>query len=315
MDASCNTWREAPGALDLSEEEQDLFSTFQLSKSRAQVYLKVRATRNLPKVHPKEMLWATCVATVGAPIDEDESRLAKVVVERLQQLEEAERRFGWLHGTWTSEVMKYLIKVWSCGLMVVDPNLVAKNGAPLQWTHEYYGDEYYPAKEDQTDEWKDLSLKMFALMARSIIRSYPMATTKGIISFSDMVDFDWNKYDMDTKRRNTDVTSLIPLKLARMISIRPDDKMKEFFKEMGPRALKKWGFVAYDDYESALAGEIDLMPSSEKIPTFVGGDYRLNVLECLKYLFHTEPDALALCLQLYKEMEDSGELPCPKHMQ
>ena len=32
-----------------------------------------------------------------------------------------------------------------------------------------------------------------------------MATRKGIVSFSDMQDFDWDKYDMGTKERNADI--------------------------------------------------------------------------------------------------------------
>lgn len=52
------------------------------------------------------------------------------------------------------------------------------------------------------------------------------------------------------------------------------------------------------DFSSAVTGEA-LLISDEK-PTFAGGTYRLNVL---KYLFHTERDALALCLSVYDELQ------------
>lgn len=305
------SWRDAIVEDVLDDEERDLFDKHELTAFHAMVYVTVRGARNLPEVPHEELVWATAVASIGAA-DGDQDRIAKVVEERVRQLDEAERRYGWLHGKWTTPLMTLLVKTWCCGLMVVDPELVAKTGAPMQWTHEYYGDECYPGPEDQTDEWKAEHMHMFTFMIRSIIKSYPMATTKGIVSFSDMIDFDWSKYDMDTKRRNTEVNNLIPLKFVKMISVRPDEKMRGFFDEMGPRALKKWGFVAYDDYESAVLGESSLL--SEDRPTFVGGEYQLDVLACLKALFRTEPEALELCVQVYEKLQSSGELPCPKHM-
>ena len=90
------------------------------------------------------------------------------------------------------------------------------------------------------------------------------------------------------------------------------DKNK-FYKEMTPRLRKKYGFVQYDDYNSAKLGEKDLLP--EDLPTFVGGSYRVDVLKCLKYLFRREDDVLQLMLDTYEEMEKNGEIPRPKHMQ
>ena len=113
--------------------------------------------------------------------------------------------------------------------------------------------------------------------------------------------------------RNTDVNTLIPVKFARMVSVRPDERMKAFFKETGDRMLRKWGFVAYDDSESAVVGEKDVI--SDEVPTFVGGAWRVDVLGCLKYLFRTEPEILALSLVVWDQLKGEGGLPCPKHMQ
>lgn len=117
---------------------------------------------------------------------------------------------------------------------------------------------------------------------------------------------------METKRRNTDVAQLIPLKLVRMISVRPDEKMRSFFDEMGPRALTKWGFAVYDDLESATAVEKDLLP--DEIPTIFGGSHHIDVYACLKSLFHTEPSAWTLCEKVYNRLKQQGDLPCPSHM-
>jgi hypothetical protein len=309
--ALASSWRAGVGADVFSGEERGLFDLHEFTAFHVAVFVAVRAARNLPDVPPRELVWATAVASLGSAHG-DQDRVAKLVEERVRLLGEADRRFGWLCGEWTPKLMTRLVKTWYCGLMVVDPNLAAKTGAPMQWTHEYYGDEHYPGPEGQTDEWKEESVRFFALMTRSILRAYPMAATKGIVSFSDMVDFDWSKYDMDTKRRNADVTSLVPLKFVRMISVRPDEKMLGFFDEMGPRALKKWGFAAYENFERAVAGESELL--CDEIPTFVGGKYRLDVLACLRALFRTEPEALQLCERVHEELRSSGQLPCPAHM-
>ena len=81
--------------------------------------------------------------------------------------------------------------------------------SPIQFVREYYGDEIaYPPPEGQTDEWKDFQASLYVLMARSTCLAYPMATAKGIVSFSDMQqDFDWAKYDMESKSRNSDIVA------------------------------------------------------------------------------------------------------------
>ena len=96
-----------------------------------------------------------------------------------------------------------------------------------------------------------------------------------------------------------------------MITFNPDEKMNSFYKDMTKRARKKWGFRQYDDFKAAIAGEGDFLPN--ELPTFVGGTLKVDIFECLKYLFRREPKALALLMETYAEMEKEG-LPCPKHM-
>merc|ERR1711862_1034192 len=155
------------------------------------------------------------------------------------------------------------------------------------------------------DEWKQESIDLYVLMARSVCRSYPSSVTKGLVSFSDMQDFDWQKYDMGTKERNADIGSVVPNKLVRMITFHPDDKMKKFYDDMSPRIRRKYGFEQYDDFESAVENGGEFL-SPDKIPTFVGGTYRVDVLDCLKHLFRREPDALELLLETHAEMEADG---------
>jgi len=210
--------------------------------------------------------------------------------------------------------MRRLIINWFCGMLVIDPALHTSDGSPIQFVHEYYGPESeYPDHDGQTEEWKKEGTDLYVLMARSICRAYPAATTKGIVSISDMQEFDWEKYDMETKSRHSDIGSLLPNKLSRMITFHPDEKMRGFYKDMGKRMREKFGFVQYEDLESAQKGEGDFLP--DDLPTFVGGKRRVDVLECLKYLFRCEPEALALLLDTHKTMEASGELPRPKHME
>lgn len=64
-------------------------------------------------------------------------------------------------------------------------------------------------------------------MVPSVCKSYPMATMKGLVSLANMTDFDWDKYDMGQKMRHSDIQGYIPNKLVRMISLKPDDKMKK----------------------------------------------------------------------------------------
>lgn len=166
--------------------------------------------------------------------------------------------------------MRRLITNWFCGMLVIVPEVTTTTGSPIQFVHEYYGeDSGCPRKENQTDEWIQESIELYVLMARSICKAYPNSTTKGITSFSDMQDFDWDKYDMNTKERNANIGSLIPNKLVRMITFHPDEKMEGFYNDMTASARKKWGFAQYSDFESAVKGEKDLLPKD--LPTFVGG--------------------------------------------
>ena len=41
------------------------------------------------------------------------------------------------------------------------------------------------------------------------------------------------------------------------------------------RARREWGFVQYDDFESAVLGERDLLP--RELPTFVGGAHKVDL--------------------------------------
>jgi len=302
-----------------------LFETYGLSEAQCRAFHVVRAAKNMPSLEMKrfvadlndeEIVWAVAVATFDMPADPTVSELKsfdQAVEQRVRRLEEAERTYGWFSLQWTPAVMRRLIITWFCGMLVIDPALQTKGGSPIQFVYEFYGEgSQYPDHEGQTEEWKKESIDLYVLMARSICRAYPTATTKGIVSFSDMQDFDWDKYDMESKSRNADISSLVPNKLSRMITFHPDEKMRGFYEDMSKRMRKKYGFVLYDDFQSAKDGEGDFLP--EELPTFVGGSRRVDILECLKHLFHREPEALELLLDTYAKMEASGEIPQPIHM-
>ena len=302
-------------------DQTQLFETYGLSDHQLQFFRSVKKAKNMPDffetLSDEEIIWAIAVSTADIPENPSEKDLQfydKKVEERVRKLSEAETRYNWFSLKWDEHYMKKLINNWFCGMLVIDPDLKTSTGSPIQFVHEYYGPESkYPDTDNQTDKWKKEVIDLYVLMTRSICKSYPNATSKGIVSFSDMKDFDWNKYDMETKTRNAEITSVIPNRLARMITIRPEEKMNNFYKEMTPRLRKKYGFVQYDDYNSAKLGEKGLLP--EDLPTFVGGNYRVDVLKCLKYLFRREDDVLQLMLDTYEEMEKKGEIPRPKHMQ
>lgn len=267
-------------------------------------------------IDDEELIWTVAVATIDMSNNPDEKELKffdEAVEERVRRLEEAERRYGWFSLKWSKTSMRQLILHWFCGIMVIDPDLRTSDGSPIQFVHEYFGPgSGYPDPENQTDEWKQGTINFYVLMARSICKTYPAATFKGIVSFSDMKDFDWNKYDWESKSRNGDICSFIPNKLRRMISIRAGDRMRKFYDDVGPRVRKKYGFILYDDYESALAGESNFLPAD--LPSFVGGTYKVDVLKCLKHLFAKEPEVLLLMMETYEEMEKAGEIPMPEHM-
>lgn len=298
-----------------------LFEEYQFSEEQRNVFHAMKDLRNMPSafanLSDEELIWNVAIGTIGMPDKPTFSDLKfhrGKVEERLRRLDLAESQYGWFSLKWTKPTMRRLIKQWFCGMLVIDPDLQAQNGSPLQFVHEYYGDDSgYPGPEDQTDEWKKESIDLYVLMARSTCRAYPLSTTKGIVSFSDMQDFDWNKYDMGTKERNANIGSVIPNKLHRMLAFNPDEKMIGFYNDLTPSARKKFGFEQYDNLESAIAGEGNLLPKD--LPTFVGGNYKVDILKCLKYLFRREPDALSLLLETHSEMESCGELPKPPHME
>jgi len=305
-----------------------LFETYGLSEAQRRAFHVCRrdAVKNASSLETKafiadlddeEIVWAVGVESVNLPpnpTERDLKSLDQAVEQRVRRLEEAERTYGWFSLKWTPATMRRLITNWFCGICVIDPALQTKEGSPIQFVREFYGEESeYPDHEGQTDEWKKESIDLYVLMARSTCRAYPAATTKGIVSLSDMQDFDWDKYDMESKSRNSGISTLVPNKLSRMITFHPDDKMRGFYNDMGKRMRKKFGFEQYDDFQSAKEGEGGFLP--EELPSFVGGDRRVDILECLKYLFRREPEALALLLDTHASMDAAGELPRPKHME
>ena len=300
-----------------------LFETYEFSSHQQCAFQTIKCAKNMPTGFAswadEEIIWAVAVSTINMSRNTSAGDLKFIdrnVEQRVRRLEDAEREYGWFSLKWTPPIMRRLIINWYCGMLVIDPELRTNIGAPIQFVHEYYGaDSEYPEPDGQTDAWKKESVELYVLMARSICLAYPKATTKGIVSFSDMQDFDWSKYDMGTKERNANIGSLIPNKLVRMITFNPDEKMRGFYEDMSRRVRKKFGFVMYDDFESAAAGEAEHIPAAHNLPTFVGGERKVNILECLRYLFRREPEALEMLENEHARMEAAGEIPCPKHMQ
>jgi len=300
--------------------ESSVLDDYKLSNEQVRIFHVMKGLRNMPtsldNLADEEIVWAVAVGTIDLPenpSNSDKCFYEKAVEERVRRLDRAETRFGWFSLQYTKPIMRRLLANWFCGMLVIDPELKTRDGNPIQFVREYYGEESgYPGPEGQTDEWKQESIELYVLMARSTCRAYPTATTKGIVSFSDMQDFDWDKYDMGSKSRNSDISQLVPNKLARMITFHPDEKMNKFYKDMSKRSRKKWGFKQYTDFKSAVAAEGDYLPS--ELPTFVGGTYRVNILKCLRYLLRREPEAVALLMETHAEMVENGELPQPAHM-
>lgn len=290
-----------------------MFDRFKFGDVQAKVYLAVRGARSMPsEVNEEQRAMAVGIECIGGK-SKDEPRLARQAEERLRQLGEAERRFKWLSGEWTEPLMEALVKTWACGLTVVVPDLVrAKTGGVMMFTHEYHGDEYYPSPDKQTDEWKLEGQLMFTLMIRSICRAYPASVSHGIISFSYMADFDHDKYDMDSKQRNSEIGQIVPFKLARMICVAPDEKMKGFLTSMGSRMMKRWGVSVYDDPATAIKREASVI--SDDVPTWCGGKHKVDIRACLRSLFRTEPEALAVCDKVWERLESADKLPHPTHM-
>jgi hypothetical protein len=96
--------------------------------------------------------------------------------------------------------------------------------------------------------------------------------------------------------------------------VNADPKMKKMYKEFGENVLKRHGFVLYEDFDSCYEKE-DFFHDRSSMPKFVGGKSKLDILECLKYLFRREKETLELMLETYEEMEKNGEFFNPEHMQ
>ena len=87
--------------------------------------------------------------------------------------------------------------------------------------------------------------------------------------------------------------------------------MEGFYNDMTASARKKWDLLNIL-ISKCSRREKDLLP--KELPTFVGGTLQVSIIDCLKYLFRKEEDALDLLLETHSEMEERGELPCPEHM-
>jgi len=299
-----------------SNEVSCLMDAYEMTQDQQRIFQSIKTGCNLflsDQVTDEEIVWSIGVVGVNGKYQDNYKQYRTVVIERLQRAEEAERRYQWHSGKWTHKAMRILIEQWTCGMMVVVPdNTSLDDGSPMIYTKEWY--EYMPLREDLPEGfWEYRTTVVYSLMARSICKSYPMATRKGIVSLASMTDFDWDKYDMEQKSRHSDLQAVIPNKLRRMISINPDEKMKEQLKAFGDLA-KKYGFVMYDTLEEAAMAEEGVLPPKEKIPTWVGGSLVVNIKDCLKHLFRTEPEALQLMEEVYAEMEERNEILHPEFM-
>jgi hypothetical protein len=314
-----NSWWEEffPNDVDqeaFTNEQNQLFETYRLSQDQKRIFHSIKTGRNLflsDKISDEEIIWNIGVMSVNSAHRGDMRYYQRSVVERLQRYDEAEQRYQWYSGKWTKQAMRVLVEQWTVGMMVIIPGIESSDGSPMIFTKEWY--EHMPLRENLPGGfWEYRATVVYPLMARSICRSYPMATMKGLVSLADMTDFDWDKYDMDQKMRNADLQGVVPNKLRRMISVNPDEKMKKQLEDYKVIA-KKYGFVMYDSYEDAVAGEADLLP--KQIPTWVGGNMRVDIKKCLEHLFRREPEALKLMEEVYKEMEENGEILLPTFMQ
>jgi len=295
-----------------NDEQNALFETYEVSQDQKRIFHSIRTGKNLflPDISDEELIWNIGVMGVGNSHRGDYRFYRKSVLERLQKHDEAERLYKWRSGTWTKPLMKRLVQNYSVGQLVVVPDIKTSDGNPMIFVHEWY--EHWPCREEQGDDFFAENIRAYALMARSICRAYPAATMKGLVSFADMHEFDWEKYDMEQKMRHSNLQAVIPNKLKKMISVRPDDRMKKQLEDYGP-VMKRYGYVVYDTFDEAISAEASLLP--DELPTFVGGTRKVDIRECLRHLFCNEPDALALMEEVYDGMVGSGELLCPRHMQ
>ena len=116
---------------------------------------------------------------------------------------------------------------------------------------------------------------------------------------------------MDQKVNHSDIRGVIPITLRRMISVNPDEKMKQQMKDYAAIS-KKYGFVMYDTLDEAMSAEAELLPS--EVPTWVGGSMVVDIKKCLLHLFKCEPEALQLMEEVYDEMEQNVEILNPDFM-
>ena len=299
---------------DFSPEQSALFETYKLTTDQKRIFQSIKKGKNLflsDDLTDEEIIWNIGVLNVNPNHRGDMAYYRKRVLERLKRFDEAEQRYLWKSGEWTEETMSVLIEQWTQGMMVVIPNVDSSDGSPMIFTKEWY--EHLPVREELPEGfWEFRATRVYPLMARSICLSYPMATTKGLVSFADMSDFDHDKYDMDQKMRHSDLQGVIPNKMRRMISVNPDERMKRQLDDFKDVA-KKYGFVMYNDFGEAIRGEAELLPS--ELPTWVGGTMQVDIKSCLRHLFRREKEALDLMEKIYDEMDRDGKIRRPKFMQ
>lgn len=273
-----------------SDEVSNLVTTYQLDQEQKRIFQSIKKGRNLflsDDLTDEEIVWNIGVVGVNGNHRGNFKYYRNTVIERLQRYDQAETLYQWHSAKWTPKAMRVLITQWTCGMMVVVPhNESLDTGSPMIYTKEWY--KNMPLRKDLPEGfWKFRTTVVYPLMARSICKSYPMATQKGLVSLANMTDFDWAKYDMNQKQEHSDLQAVIPNKLRRMISINPDEKMKEQLKNFGNLA-KKYGFVMYDTLEEAGKEEAGVLPPKDKIPTWVGGSLVVDIKDCLKHLFRRD---------------------------
>mmetsp|Transcript_9662 Transcript_9662/g.30647 ORF Transcript_9662/g.30647 Transcript_9662/m.30647 type:complete len:320 (-) Transcript_9662:58-1017(-) len=297
-----------------TDDQRSLFDTYQLSQDQQRIFYSIKHGRNLflsDKISDEELVWSIGVMGVNDRHRGDMKFYRKSEVERLQRFDEAERKYKWHSGQWTRDAMRVLVQNYSIGYMVVVPGVESSDGSPMIFTKEWY--EHWPPRAEQPEGFFDYrTTTVYPLMARSICLAYPMATMKGLVSLADMRDFDHDKYDMDQKMSHSDLQAVIPNKLRRMVSVAPDDKMKQQMEDYKAIA-SRYGFVMYDTFAEAMEAESNLFPPD--VPCFVGGTLEVDIKECLRALLRREPEALQLMEEVYEEMEESGDLLHPEHMQ
>lgn len=298
---------------NFTDEQNDLFETYRLTRDQKRIFQSIKIGKNLflsNLISDEEIIWNIGVMGVNNRHRGDYRYYRRSVVERLQKYDESEQRYQWHGGKWTKKAMRVLIEQWSIGQMVVVPNIETIDGSPMIFTKEWY-EHWLPREEQPEGFFEYRATTVYPLMARSICLSYPKATMKGLVSLADMEDFSWEKYDMEQKMRHSDLQAVIPNKLRRMISVRPDEKMKKQMEDFA-QVAKKYGFVMYDKFDDAMRNEAKIMP--KEVPVFVGGTLEVDIRSCLRHLFRREPEALTMMEEVWKDMEDNGDMLHPEHM-